>query len=131
MKLSQKNRQAVIATPLGADKLMLQSFAGAEGLSSDFEYKATVVSEDPSIDGKKIVGKPVSITYFSEDGGNRKFHGFVNRFEYLRQVEEPADLTAYELTIVPWLWFLKNNKDCRIFQEMKTITQIFKAMVAL
>ena len=129
--LSQENRQARIDTPLGEDVLLLQHFSGTESLSRDFAYDATVVSEDHAIDGQKIVGKQISMTYIDEDGRERNFSGFVSRFEYSDQVEEPTKLTSYNLTMVPWLWFLKHNMDCQIFQEMTApdiIKQIFQEL---
>jgi type VI secretion system secreted protein VgrG len=129
--LSQENRQARIDTPLGEDVLLLQSFSGVEALSRDFRYSATVLSEDGAIDGSAIVGKRVSFTYFDEDGRERHFNGFVNRFEYSRQVEEPAQLAAYILEVVPWLWFLKHNVDCQIFQDETApniIKQVFQEL---
>lgn len=129
IKLSQENRQARIDTPLGEDVLLLQHFSGTEAMSQDFLYSATVLSEDAAVDGNKIVGKRISITYFDEDGRQRNFNGFVSRFEYSEQVEEPAELTAYHITMVPWLWFLKHNKDCKIFQELSApdiIKQVFQ-----
>ncbi|MFK7767720.1 MAG: type VI secretion system Vgr family protein [Mariniblastus sp.] len=131
IKLSQENRQARIDTPLGEDVLLLQHFSGTESLSRDFSYEATVVSEDSDVDGDKIVGKQISMTYFSEDGRERHFNGFVSRFEYSDQVEEPTKLTCYNLTMVPWLWFLKHNQDFQIFQEMTApdiIKQIFQEL---
>ena len=131
IKLSQENRQARIDTPLGEDVLLLQYFSGTETLSRDFAYEATVLSEDVAIDGQKIVGKQISVTYVDEDGRKRHFSGFVSRFEYTEQVEEPANLTSYNLTMVPWLWFLKHNQDCQIFQEMTVpdiIKQIFQEL---
>ncbi len=131
IKLSQENRQARIDTPLGDDILLLQHFSGSEALSRDFAYELTVVSKDSAIDGDKIVGKQISVSYFDEDGRKRDFSGFVSRFEYTEQVEEPTHLTSYNLTMVPWLWFLKHNQDCQIFQEMTApdiIKQIFQEL---
>ena len=131
IKLSQANRQARIDTPLGEDALLLQHFSGSERLSRDFSYEAIVASEDPEVDGQAIVGKRVSATYFNEDGRQRHFNGFVSRFEYTQQLEEPVKLTSYSLTLVPWLWFLKHNQDCQIFQEMTApdiIKQIFQEL---
>ncbi|MFK7767235.1 MAG: type VI secretion system Vgr family protein [Mariniblastus sp.] len=131
IQLNQENRQARIDTPLGEDVLLLQYFSGTESISRDFAYEATVVSKDPAIDGQKIVGKQISITYFDEDGRERHFNGYVSRFEYSDQVEEPTKLTCYNLTLVPWLWFLKHNQDCQIFQEMAApdiIKQIFQEL---
>ena len=129
IKLSQSGRQARIDTPLGEDVLMLQNFSGSESISRGFEYTAVVLSEDPSVDGNAIVGKPVTATYFEEDGHERVFNGFVSRFEYSEQVEQPVEMTSYTLTIVPWMWFLNHNRNCQIFQEKKTpdiIKQVFQ-----
>ena len=120
ISFTQDNRQAKIETPLGKDKFLLESFSGWEGFSELFQYTAVLLSEDNSIDGPSIVGKSVSVTYFSETGYERQFNGFVNRFEYLGERGDPVNMSGYEISIVPWLWFLKNNFDCEIFQEMKT-----------
>ena len=124
----QQNRQAVLETPLGEDVLVLQSFSGSEALSKDFRYTMTVLSQNPSIDGNALIGKRISVTYIDEDSRKRYFNGFVSRFEYLRQVEDPVEATAYTMEMVPWLWFLRHNTDCQIFQEMPApdiIRQIF------
>ena len=129
--MSQENRQLRIDTPLGDDVLLLQSVSGFEKISRLFEYTATVLSKDASIDGNSIVGKQISITYFSEDGRKREICGLVSRFEYSHQVEEPAKLTSYQLTLVPWLWFLCHNRDCQIFQDMTApdiIKRIFQEL---
>ena len=131
IKLNQENRQARIDTPLGNDVLLLQHFSGTEALSQDYQYSMTVLSEDPSIDGNALVGKRISATYIDEDGRSRHFNGFVSRFEYNQQVEEPVKATSYTLEMVPWLWFLRHNTDCQIFQEMTApdiIKQIFQEL---
>jgi type VI secretion system secreted protein VgrG len=131
IKLTQENRQARIDTPLGEDVLLLQHFDGSEALSRGFEYTMIALSTDAAIDGNKIVGKRISATYYDEDGRERNFNGFVSRFEFSEQVEEPMEMTAYQLTIVPWLWFLEHNRDCQIFQEMTSpdiIQTIFREL---
>lgn len=128
-QLTQEHRQARIDTPLGEDVLLLQKFSGTETLSRDFAYSVSVLSYDDSVDGDKIVGKRVTCSYYCEEDRWRYFNGFVSRFEYAGQVQEPTHLTAYELEVVPWLWFLKHNMDCQIFQEMTApdiIKQIFQ-----
>jgi type VI secretion system secreted protein VgrG len=131
IKLTQENRQAVIETPLGPDALMLQHFGGSESLSKDFFYSMTVLSEDAAIDGNALVGKRISITYCDEDDRKRYFNGFVSKFEYNQHVEEPVKAAAYTIEMVPWLWFLRHNSDCQIFQEMSApeiIKQIFNEL---
>lgn len=125
IKLVQDTRQLRIDTPLGKDFFLLQNFAGKERMSCPFEYEAIVLSAESAVDGSMMVGQPVAITYFDEEGGSRFFSGYVSRFEYYRQVEEPEKLTAFRMSIVPWIWFLKHNRDCRIFQE-NTVPTIIK-----
>ena len=126
--MSQENRQLIIESPLGSDALLIQSIKGTEAISRPFQYEAIVVSNDESFEGEAIVGQLVSVTYFGEDGDERNITGYVSRFEYLQQDEEPTSLTSYQLTLVPWLWFLRHNRDCRMFHEMTApdvIQQIF------
>jgi type VI secretion system secreted protein VgrG len=121
--LIQENRQSQIGISLGngnSAEMLLQHFSGIEALSRDYTYSATVLTSDSSIDGNAAIGEEVNIAYHNEDGRTRKFHGFVSRFEYNEQVEEPVQMTSYTMDIVPWLWFLKHNQDFRIFQEMTT-----------
>lgn len=127
--ITQENRQARIDTPLGEDVLVLHRFNGTEVLSKTFSYSAIVYSEDYDIDGDCIIGKRVSCTYFDEDGRQRHFNGFVSRFEYNGQVHNVEDAASYRMEIVPWLWFLKHNVDCRIFQEKSSpdiIKEVFQ-----
>lgn len=130
--IEQNDRQAQIGISFGdsgASGMVLQHFSGTESLSRDYAYVATVISSDSNINGNTVVGQPVSIEYWSEDGRVRRFHGYVSRFEYNEQVQEPAEMTSYTMEIVPWLWFLKHNRDFRIFQEMTTpeiINQVFQ-----
>ena len=131
IQLTQENRQTRIDTPLGEDVLLLQQFSGTEALSQDYHYTMTVLSEDASIDGNALIGKRISVTYLDEDGRSRHFNGFVSCFEYNQQVEEPVKATSYSIEMVPWLWFLRHNSDCQIFQEMTApdiIKQIFQEL---
>ena len=118
VQLTQENRQLIIESPLGSDALLIQSLKGTESISRLFQYEAIVISANEAFEGESIVGQLVSVTYFGEDGDERNITGYVSRFEYLQQVEEPAKLTSYQLTLVPWLWFLRHNRDCRMFHEM-------------
>lgn len=128
-QLTQYHRQARIDSPLGEDVLLLQHFRGTESISNSFSYSLTVVSEDLAIEGQSLVGKRLSVTYFNEDGRERFFNGFVSRFSYVQQVDLPKPMATYQLEIVPWLWFLKHNRDCQIFQEM-TAPEIIKQIFA-
>src|SRR6185295_17091811 len=103
MAFSQKNRPIAIATPLGQDKLLLQSITIREQLGRPFEMKAELVSEEPTINFLEIVGKAVTIRWTLPSEGSeekkRMFSGYVSSF-----VQRPRGdaLYQYEATIVPW-----------------------------
>ncbi|HVX65308.1 MAG TPA: type VI secretion system tip protein TssI/VgrG, partial [Bryobacteraceae bacterium] len=112
----EKDRLLAISTPLGADKLLLRSFTGQEGVSQLFKFHLHLRSEDPNVNFDDIVGRNVTFSIKEyEAGEERYFNGYVSRF-----VQTPAEerLACYEADVVPWLWFLTRTADCRIFQQM-------------
>ncbi|MGB8845732.1 MAG: type VI secretion system tip protein TssI/VgrG [Terracidiphilus sp.] len=124
---SQDHRLLAIDTPLGKDVLLLQELTGQEGISRLFSYELSLLAYDkPSISFKDIVGQKVTITIQLPDGKPRRINGFVSRF-----MQGPTDgrlFTHYSAQVVPWLWFLTRQADCRIFQNMTPpdiISQVF------
>jgi len=121
MAYSQQGRLISIDTPLGPNVLLLQGFSGVEGLSRPFKYNLTLLAEDPSISFSSIVGQRVTIT-LKGARGDRFINGYVSRFG---QAGADRHFTHYHAEVVPWLWFLTRNADCRIFQN-KSPTDIIK-----
>ena len=122
MSLTQTNRQIGIDTPLGEDVLLLRSFQGHEAVSRLFTFDLDLVSEDLSVNYDDIVGKAVTVRLGLSDGSLRYWNGFVSRFI---QAGRDSNVAVYQATIVPWLWFLDQTTDCRIFQN-KTAPEIIK-----
>ncbi len=124
---SQDHRLIAVETPLGKDVLLLQEITGYEGISHLFSYELDLLAfENESIVFKDIVGKKVSITLHLPDGTPRYISGYVSRFT---QGETDARFfTHYHAQVVPWLWFLTRQADCRIFQNLAVndiISQVF------
>jgi type VI secretion system secreted protein VgrG len=124
---SQEHRLLAIDTPLGKDVLLLQELNGYEGISRLFSYDLDLLAYDnDSISFSDIVGQKVSIALQLPDGSPRYISGFVSRFT---QGETDERLfTHYRAQVVPWLWFLTRQADCRIFQNMAVpdiISKIF------
>ena len=69
-----------------------------------------------------VLREPLILTVVLPDGSERKIHGICNRFA---QHGKDEDLTSYEAEMVPWLWFLSLNQDCKIFQQ-KTVLEILQ-----
>ncbi|HVN21286.1 MAG TPA: type VI secretion system tip protein TssI/VgrG [Dongiaceae bacterium] len=123
----QDHRLLAIDTPLGKDVLLLQQLNGYEGISRLFSYELDLLAHDnESISFDDIVGQKVSITITLPDGSPRYINGYVSRFT---QAETDERLfTHYRAQVVPWLWFLTREADCRIFQNMAVpdiISKIF------
>jgi type VI secretion system secreted protein VgrG len=124
---SQDHRLIAVDTPLGKDVLLLQELTGIEAISSLFSYELNLLAyENDSIVFKDIVGQKVTITLNLPDGTPRYINGYVSRFT---QGGTDARLfTHYHAQVVPWLWFLTRQADCRIFQNLAVpdiISQVF------
>ena len=122
MPFTQTNRLIAIDSPLGKDVLLLRGFTGQEGISQMFHLDLDLLSEDPEIKFKDIIGQRVTVRVRLGNDKERFFNGFINRFT---QVGGDTGLTNYRASVVPWLWFLTRTTDCRIFQN-KTIPDIIQ-----
>jgi type VI secretion system secreted protein VgrG len=122
MPYTQTNRLIAIDSPLGKDVLLLRGFTGQEGVSQLFNLDLDLLSEDPEIKFKDIIGQRITVRLRLGNDKERFFNGFINRFT---QVGGDIGLTNYRASVVPWLWFLTRTTDCRIFQN-KTIPDIIQ-----
>jgi len=115
---TQENRLLSIDTPLGKDVLLLQELSGHEAISRLFSYELDLLAYDnDSISFEDIVGQNVTITIQLPDGQPRYINGYVSRFT--QGATDERLFTHYHAQVVPWLWFLTHQADCRIFQNMK------------
>lgn len=124
---TQDHRLYAIDTPLGKDVLLLQEITGYEGISRLFNYDLDLLAYDNnSISFDDIVGQKVSIRFQLPDGSPRYISGYVSRFT--QGETDERTFTHYRAQVVPWLWFLTREADCRIFQNMAVpdiISKIF------
>lgn len=124
---TQEHRVLALDTPLGKDVLLLQELRGYEGVSRLFSYELDVMAyENNSISFEAIVGQKVSITIHLPDGTPRYISGYVSRFT--QGDTDERYFTHYHAQVVPWLWFLTRQQDCRIFQNLAVndiISQVF------
>ena len=114
-----------IDTPLGKDVLLLRGFKGTESISRLFRFELDLLSDNSSISFPDIIGKNVTISLKQPDESYRYINGVISRFAQHATEEQ---FTSYSAEMVPWLWLLTRNADCRIFKS-KTIpdiiTQVF------
>lgn len=125
---TQDNRPIAVTTPLGKDKLLLESFSGVEEISMPFRFLLQMVSPETDIASSRLLGKDAHIAVKGEEGETKRYiHGIVSRFVQLGR-DSRTGLTTYEAELVPELWLLSLGSDCRIFQEMTgldVIKQVF------
>lgn len=115
VKYVQEHRRIGISTSLGDNSLLLTQFEGEEPICGLFNYRLNLLSENDAINAREIIGKAVLFWIEHPDGQPRFFHGMVSRFEYIGKGDR---LSLYRAQVVPSLWFLSLNSDCRIFQKM-------------
>jgi type VI secretion system secreted protein VgrG len=123
---SQADRPIRIKTTLGETELLLESFSGSEAISEPFRFSVSMVSENAEIDLKSLLRSSATVYLRLNNGSERCFHG---HFHNLVQREVSKDsLVSYQGSIVPMLWFLGLNSDCRIFQS-KSVPDIVETLL--
>jgi type VI secretion system secreted protein VgrG len=111
-----------IDTPLGTDALLLRGFQGSEGISRLFRFQLNLLSENSSIEFSDIIGKNVTVYLKQPDDSYRYINGIISRFAQHAKEER---FTAYTAEMVPWLWLLTRDADCRGFLN-KSISDIIE-----
>jgi type VI secretion system secreted protein VgrG len=122
---TQERRLLSVSSPLGEDVLLLTGFTGKEEISRLFKFQLELLSENETIAPGDVVGKPLTWAVNHVDDEPRCFNGVVSRFA--AGANTRRGLRSYRADVVPWLWFLTQTADCRIFQN-KTAVEIIKAV---
>lgn len=126
MSAIQENRKIQVFTPLGENALLFYRMDGQEHLSKPFEFKLSLLSENPSIKPEALLGKTIAVGIQLANGNWRYFNGYVTRFGRYENINQ---YIHYRAEIRPWLWFLTRASNCRIFQNKTApdiITQVFR-----
>ena len=122
--ITQNQRLFSLDTPLGPNKLLVNSFEGTEQMSELFKFELELVSEDFSIDWDEIVDKNITVGIRQSDGTSfRYINGYISRFEPSKQT---GRLAYYCADLVPWTWYLTLTTDNLIYQE-KTVVEVIEA----
>ncbi|WP_323123582.1 type VI secretion system Vgr family protein [Burkholderia alba] len=124
-KLTQMNRFVTLRSSLGPDVLLVTAMTADEHVNQLGEIHLDLLSHQRDLKIDTVVGQPVSIALNpqkpglfgvlgDEDATRRYFHGHVVSFAC---VGNSGTVTRYQMTVVPWFWFLTRSTDCRIFQN--------------
>jgi type VI secretion system secreted protein VgrG len=136
----QEGRLLQIETTLGDNELLLEKFSGAETLSKPFEFQLTLLATDFEVDIKSLLRTTATVTLILANGNKRYFNAV---FHSIMQGHEDSDvqspnqmgtghpaheLAVYEAVLVPKIWFLSLNSDCKIFQNLSVPDIVSKVL---
>ncbi|MBU9260173.1 type VI secretion system tip protein VgrG [Burkholderia multivorans] len=128
-RLTQLNRYVTVDTPLGADVLLVSAAIVDEYVNRLPEIHLDLLSHRNNLTPEELIGQQVRLKFDQEStllslaratasgagDTSRHFDGYVSSFDRLGN---PGKVTQYQMTVVPWFWFLTRSTDCRIFQNM-------------
>lgn len=124
-EISGDTRYLAAGLPSGVDELLVRTFEGSEQLGRPFQFQVELLGLK-IVDPTKVIGKNMTVRMTMGDGKPRFFNGYVSRF-----VHEGMDgrLHRFRATLVPWLWFLTRQSDCRLFFKTATADLMKKTKV--
>ncbi|MDX2148522.1 MAG: type VI secretion system tip protein TssI/VgrG [Planctomycetota bacterium] len=130
---TQKTRWMAIGTTKGEDHLLLKSIHGSEELGRLFEYEADLIATSAAVKPDEILGQNVTVRFGGGDAA-RYLNGYIARLQMLGEPnasggDPAATMIHYRITIVPFLWFLTRQSDCRIFNKQQTAKDIVLQVV--
>lgn len=126
MPLKQENRPYEVLVPhLGKDKFVFMNVEGTEYVSHTFNFQLVMATEDKSIDDEDLLRKPILIRMRRQSYPPRLIHGLIQKTKLIGFENQQIPVYYWQATIVPWLWFLNLETDCRHFINMDAV-QIVK-----
>ncbi|SFD89451.1 type VI secretion system Vgr family protein [Massilia yuzhufengensis] len=118
---SQHNRLMQLDFPLkdGPPAILLPNkLAAHEEVSRGFRFDVEVLSDDPRIPLKIMMGRMVTLSLVREDGSLRYFNGYITEFRFLRT---DGGFAFYQMVLEPWLAFARLRKDNRSFHNKNVL----------
>ncbi|WP_437610413.1 type VI secretion system Vgr family protein [Erwinia sp. V71] len=116
-------RVVVVHTPLGDDRLLFKTLQGTEQLSALYEFTLELLSPDHQLALSPLLGKTLTVEVIPASAPSRYFSGVIAQISYLGREEHGERYARYAACIRPALWYLTQNRDCRIWQD-KTVPEI-------
>ncbi|TCM86456.1 type VI secretion system Vgr family protein [Rhodovulum steppense] len=113
-----EDRHFAVRTPLDEDILRFAYLEGQDEISAPFLYRVGLISPDMEVAAADLLGRPFAVRVGGQGEEPRWFHGLAAGFRMDRMQDGFA---LYEVVLRPWLWFLGNRSDNRIFQNMSVV----------
>lgn len=116
----QDKRLLKLTTPLGENMLLPQRVIAHARLGRSYEYTMDCLSGQEHIELKQLIAQGVTLWIRQLDESYEPVHGYVHT---IKRLGSDGELMSCQLTLAPWLHFLKFRRDARIWQD-KTVHDI-------
>lgn len=124
----QEQRVLQLATPLGPDILLAQSFSCTERISGLYSVQVWACAEESdagSVTAQALIGQRAFVRVLAKDSKYRFFHGIVRRFAHVGRDDV---FQFYRLELVPLAWRMSQVTNCRIFQDLSVPDIVSKVL---
>ena len=126
LEVTQTGHLLAIETELGKDVLLLTGVDGAETLSRGFVYAIEILTLASDDQVRTLLGKPVTLWLRNESATvPRPLHGHIRHLT--RRTVDIRGYRRWQAEVVPFMWFLTQSVDCRIFQNL-TVPEIVRTV---
>jgi type VI secretion system secreted protein VgrG len=114
----------VFEVPSVSNSFRVIQFWGDEGISSLFHYSIQLESDSTDVVQEDVVGQKATLVINSQSY-ERSISGIISRFEFSGMEREVA---VYNIDLVPEVFQLSQQQDCRIFQNLAVDKILEKVM---
>jgi type VI secretion system secreted protein VgrG len=129
---SQTNRPIGITTPLGQDKVLLESFQASEAISRQFRLEVVVLAQPEFVvEFDKLLGQSVTLWLECAGGSKRFFNGVVTQLSEageVRAADTGAVFLRYWAEVLPKVDLLRHQVRSRVFQQL-SVPDILKKVL--
>ncbi len=128
MDIPQLQHRPVIALTPMPEVLHFKSMKGQTGLSELFEFDVELVAKTYMLDVRALLGKPLTLQVETAGGTPHYLNGQIIGFELAGREMLNSEYYVYRATVRPWLWYLTQSRDNRIFQN-KSVVDILREVL--
>jgi type VI secretion system secreted protein VgrG len=115
-------------TPLPPETLVFRAMDGSEALSELFHFEVELLADSYALDMRQLLGKPLTLEIAS-DTGARYLNGRIARCTLVGRETATSRHYVYRATVRPWLWYLTQTSDSKIFQN-QSAPDVIKEVLA-
>ena len=124
--LDQRHRLMQVHTALPALSLIPERMVYREAVSQPFELQLQCLSSSAHLELKTLIGEQISLSLLQSDGAYVPWHGYVFA---AAQLGSDGGVARYALTMRPWLSYLAQRRNSRVFHD-QTALQVIEAVFA-